>query len=98
MSSLRGRAWLKTVVVESELAVDDFGELAFEAAEGFGGCLVFGLFALVVRLAGPGVHGVWTRAAICRAWLSERLPARESRWRVCWPLEPLTGDVPVSLA
>jgi hypothetical protein len=58
MSSLRGRAWLKTVVVESELAVDDFGELAFEAAAGFGGRLVFGLFAPVVRLAGPGVHGL----------------------------------------
>src|SRR3954451_22868307 len=58
MSSLRGRAWLEMVVVGPELAVDDFGELALEAAEGFGGRLVFGAFALVVRLAGAGMHGL----------------------------------------
>src|SRR3954467_11427914 len=34
---------------------------------------------------------VWTRAARCRAWLRERLPARESRWRRWSPLETSIG-------
>jgi hypothetical protein len=38
---------------------------------------------------------VCTRAAMCRAWLSDRLPARERRWRVCSPLETSIGAVPV---
>ena len=42
----------------AEVAVDDLGELAFEAAERFGGGLVLGLFALVVGAAGAGVHGL----------------------------------------
>jgi hypothetical protein len=45
-------------VVVVEVAVDDLGELAFEAAEGFGGGLLFGSFALVVGAAGSGVHGL----------------------------------------
>src|SRR5215218_9589294 len=72
---------LELVVVE--VAVDDFGELSLEAAQCFGGGLVFGLFAQVVR------------AARCRAWLRERLPALESRWRRCSPLETSIGAVPV---
>ena len=45
-------------MVVAEVAVDDFGELALEAAQGFGGGLVLGLFALVVGAAGSGVHGL----------------------------------------
>jgi hypothetical protein len=45
-------------VVVSEVAVDDLGELALEAAQGFGGGLVLGLLACVVRAAGAGVHGL----------------------------------------
>jgi hypothetical protein len=37
----------------------------------------------------------WTRAARWSALLSERLPLRESRWRVTSPLETSIGAVPV---
>src|SRR5215212_9935099 len=45
-------------VVGSQVAVDDLGELALEAAQGFGGGLMLGLLALVVGAAGAGVHGL----------------------------------------
>jgi hypothetical protein len=50
----------------TDLAEDDLGELTLEAAEGFGGGLVFGSFALVVRLAGSRVHGLDTSGHVQR--------------------------------
>jgi hypothetical protein len=44
------------VVIGAELAVDDAGELAFEAAEGFGWGLVLGERAAIVVASGSGVH------------------------------------------
>jgi len=35
---------------------------------------------------------------MCSTWLSRRLPARESRWRIWSPLEASIGAVPVQLA
>jgi hypothetical protein len=34
-------------------------------------------------------------AIMDRAWLSLQSPARESRWRITWPLEASRGAVPV---
>src|SRR3954464_11477316 len=45
-------------VVGSGVAVDDLGELAFEAAQRLRGGLVLGLFALVVGAPWAGVHGL----------------------------------------
>src|SRR5204863_613833 len=37
----------------------------------------------------------WTTAMMCRTRLIRRLPARESRWRRCWPDEASSGAVAV---
>jgi hypothetical protein len=47
------------------------------------------------QYAFPGVSWLsWTAAAMCRAWLTRRFPARESRWRTCSPEEASNGAVP----
>src|SRR5215216_4859077 len=83
---------LELVVVE--VAVDDFGELSLEAAQCFGGGLVFGLFAQVVRAAGSGVHGLDARGQV-QGVVEGAVAALESRWRRCSPLETSIGAVPV---
>ena len=37
-------------------------------------------------------------AMMCRTRLSRRFPARDSRWRICWPEEASIGAVPVQEA
>ena len=80
--------------ISDELAIDDLGELAFQAPERLARRLVLGELALVMVRPGPGCI-VWTRAARWSALLSERLPLRDRRWRVTSPLETSIGAVPV---
>jgi uncharacterized membrane protein YsdA (DUF1294 family) len=41
---------------------------------------------------------IWLAAAMWIMWLARRLPARDSRWRICSPEEASRGAVPVQEA
>jgi hypothetical protein len=65
-------------LVFAGLAVDDLCELSLEAAKRFGRCLVLGSFALVVGLAGSGVHGLNTGGYLQRVVEGAVAGARET--------------------
>lgn len=73
------------------------GEVAFEAADRFAGCLAFGFLAVEVG-AGRGVGGALTSAIVCSARLSWRSPPRGSRCRIVLPDEAGIGAMPACLA
>ena len=81
------------VGVGEEGAVDGFGELSFEESEGFVAAVAGVASALVVVAAGAWADGLGG-AARWMAWLSWRLPCRDSRWRTTSPLLASMGAVP----
>jgi len=79
--------------VGDELAVDGVGQPAPQRAHRFHGGL--GLLELAPAAGAPGgVVAELDDAGHVEHVVDRRFPARESRWRVCCPLEASMGAVP----